>query len=802
MNANYMNSFRQRYLLPISVFITGACVLVIEIVAVRALSPHFGSTIFTVSSVISVILAALSVGYYVGGKWADTHPSQQWFFGIILVSSLVVLLIHFLSILILPLLSLTLSLAVGPLVASFVLFFVPAFLLGMLSPYAITLQTLLVPEEGIGSVTGQMFFWSTLGSIIGSLLAGFVLIPFLGIDMIFIGTGVVLFLLGLVPLLLLGLDRGRLVKSVLVFVVLVGLSTMMIHQIEGAALYTHDGVYEKLTIYDTTDLEGRPIRLFQQDKSASGAMFLDTDDPTDLVFDYTKYYRLYTLLKPDVATALVIGGGVYSVPKALQAELPEATIIVSEIEPSLYELAQTYFAVTPNDKLVNSTLDGRRLLREHEGSLDLIFSDVYYSLYSVPSHFTTKEFFTLAKEKLAPEGVFIANLIGDLTRQEPSLIFSEIKTFQNVFENSYVFAVDSPTQRDPQNIMLVGHNSETSFDFQSSVVTEHGDPFIRTLGDKLVDLERFELSPYQIMTDNHAPVDWLTAQVVRHSDDEASVSGDELLATVAQQLRYGPRYVGSEGHQAVQDFIVAEMSARADQTIEQTWEHVGSDGATYELTNLIGRFYPEREHRVILGTHYDSKRLADRDRRQSNAPVPGANDSASGVAVLMGVAAALNESVLPPDVGVDLVFFDAEEGEPTQGSDYTDWKPLGSTYFTERIDELYPNVRPQSAVVVDMVCDKHLQILKEPSSVESAATEVDAFWSVARDIDDRVFKNELGPRIRDDHTPLNAIGIPSLLVIDFTYPPFHTTRDTLDKCGGNSLELITQAVLAYLYQRS
>lgn len=426
-----------------SVFITGACVLVIEIVAVRVLSPYFGSTIFTVSSVISVILVALSIGYYVGGRFADRHPSLHWFFGIILVSGLLVLLIHFLSLLVLPILSLLLSLAAGPLVASVVLFLVPALLLGTLSPYAIKLQTVLVPEQGIGSVSGVMFFWSTLGSIVGSLLAGFVLIPALGIDSIFIATGSVLFLLGLIPLMVLGLKRKQFIKATAGFVMLVSISTATTMQIEGAMLYSTDGVYEKILIYDDV-YQGRPIRMFQQDRSASGAMFLDSDNPTDLVFDYTKYYSLYKLFQPDVKEALVIGGGAYSIPKALQAELPEARVTVSEIEPSLFALAQEYFDVEPNERLVNSTVDGRRLLRESEQAYDLIFSDVYYSLYSVPAHFTTVEFFELAKEKLAPDGVFLANLIGNLSRQEPSLIFSELNTFRQVFPNSYFFAVDSP----------------------------------------------------------------------------------------------------------------------------------------------------------------------------------------------------------------------------------------------------------------------------------------------------------------------------------------------------------------------
>lgn len=183
----------KKYFLLATVFITGASVLIIEIVALRILSPFYGNTIFTVSSVITVILAALSLGYYVGGKLADRHPSTRVFFGIILISGLALLLLHFLGAIILPILSLLLSISTGPLVSSMFLFLVPALLLGTLSPYAIKLQSVQFPQEGVGSVAGKIFFWSTLGSIVGSLLAGFVLIPKFGIDQIIIANGMVLF---------------------------------------------------------------------------------------------------------------------------------------------------------------------------------------------------------------------------------------------------------------------------------------------------------------------------------------------------------------------------------------------------------------------------------------------------------------------------------------------------------------------------------------------------------------------------------------------------------------------------------
>ena len=166
----------KRYSLPVIVFLTGAAVLIIEVVAVRILSPYYGNTIFTVSSILSVILAALSFGYYLGGKLADKKASLSWFFGTIAASGLTVLLLHCLGLLVLPILSGLFSITYGPLISSAILFMIPALLLGTLSPYAIKLQSENFPKLGLGSLTGEIFFWSTMGSITGSLLAGFVLI--------------------------------------------------------------------------------------------------------------------------------------------------------------------------------------------------------------------------------------------------------------------------------------------------------------------------------------------------------------------------------------------------------------------------------------------------------------------------------------------------------------------------------------------------------------------------------------------------------------------------------------------------
>jgi Zn-dependent M28 family amino/carboxypeptidase len=200
----------------------------------------------------------------------------------------------------------------------------------------------------------------------------------------------------------------------------------------------------------------------------------------------------------------------------------------------------------------------------------------------------------------------------------------------------------------------------------------------------------------------------------------------------------------------------------------------------------------------VLATHYDSKKLADKDNTHPEQPVPGANDSASGVAILIELARILADSGTIPNIGIDFVFFDGEEGEEIQGSDYSGWQPLGSTYFADNLKSLYPLEKPISALVLDMVCDKDLKIYKEKSSSRFASQQMNQFWSIAAKIDPDIFQNSIRSEIRDDHTPLNEAGIPGFLLIDLEYPPYHTTEDTPDKCSAENLEIVGNAVLQYL----
>ncbi len=495
--------------MPFTVFVTGACVLIIEIVATRILAPYFGNTIYSVSSVISVVLAALSVGYWVGGRTADRYPTKKLFFGIIAFGGVLVLLMQFLRVTLLEAWGYKLPLAAGPLIMSCALFFVPSFVLGMLSPFAVALQQRDAKGQGVGTTAGQVFFFSTLGSIAGSLLAGFALIPMFGITGILIGVGLVLFLLGIVPLAALGLER----RPTIVAVLLAG-SVLILAATPGSmgpkAVYNHDGVYEKIVIRDGV-WNGQSARFLQQDTSNSAAMYLNSDA---LAYDYTKYYSVYEMFTPKVQRALVLGGGAYSIPKAFLTDLPGAKVDVAEIEPSLPGLGKQYFRLEDNPRLTHYIEDGRRMLHDANGRYDVIFSDVYHSMYSVPAHFTTVEFMDLARSRLSDDGVFIANLIGSTNTSGPSFIWSQVKTMRQVFPHVYVFAARDPSSAATQNIIAVGSNSKTRVDVNDAKWRASAYQTVREIAGHYVDDRRVSLASYPVLTDDYAPVDYLTAKVL------------------------------------------------------------------------------------------------------------------------------------------------------------------------------------------------------------------------------------------------------------------------------------------------
>lgn len=503
----------RRLLIPLLVAFTGACVLIIEVLAVRILAPYFGNTIYTLSSVLTVVLAALSIGYYCGGRLIDRSPMLRTFFGAILFAGIGVLALHALIVILLPLVGFRLNPISGPLILSALFFGIPCAFLGLLSPMAVRLQKDLRARDGVGGAAGDIFCFSTVGSIAGSLLTGFVFIPTFGVTIILLAVGLALAAVGLCGLFL--------SQSGLYGPWLLVLGLLLSFAIAGerarspgkGVLLLHEGVYEQIAVMDGT-WNGRPARFLRQDSNLSSATFLDAP-LTDLVFDYTKYFAIQKILKPRIERALFLGAGAFTLPRLLLHEQPSAEIHVAEIEPALTEIARVYFNLPSDPRLQTRIRDARRFLHESALPYDLIYGDAYASGFMVPPHLLTQEFFQLVKDKLSPDGIFIGNFFGHLSTAPPSFVMSAMRTFRSVFPNSTFFAVTDRGSPHPQHIAFVGQNGAASMDFCTASIQHSADRFLASLCGKIVDVPPSLLAAFPLLTDDYAPVEYLTGLTFR-----------------------------------------------------------------------------------------------------------------------------------------------------------------------------------------------------------------------------------------------------------------------------------------------
>ena len=273
--------------------------------------------------------------------------------------------------------------------------------------------------------------------------------------------------------------------------------------------------------------------------------------------------------------------------------------------------------------------------------------------------------------------------------------------------------------------------------------------------------------------------------------------GVAALRYIEAQLAFGPRIPGRPGHERMAAWLDSLLATRADTVIRQGWAHRASSGDTLQLVNFVARFNPAATTRILLLAHWDTRPRADGPMsRDTTLPVPGANDGASGVAILLGVADALKKS--PPGIGVDLLFVDGEDyGDFDTNTDVL----LGSRYYAEH---QAPGSPPLFAVLFDMVGDKDLQITPEGLSQTAAPDVVDNVWSMAERLGlGNLFKREQGITLTDDHVPLQQAGIRAIDLIDFTFGGtdnkwHHTPDDTIDKVSAASLQAVGDVAMAVI----
>lgn len=269
--------------------------------------------------------------------------------------------------------------------------------------------------------------------------------------------------------------------------------------------------------------------------------------------------------------------------------------------------------------------------------------------------------------------------------------------------------------------------------------------------------------------------------------------GERAFGYLQNQCDFGPRNPGSEGHQNTKQYLFNTLGKLTNLVSTQEFLHFDSTlKKELILSNIVASFFPEEKERVLLCAHWDTRPWADQDSVISNRtqPILGANDGASGVAVLLELANIISQK--KPKFGVDIVFFDGEDyGKRGNTKDFC----LGSTFFAKNL----PIPKPKFGILLDMVGDKDLNIYKEQYSNTYAPEIVDLIWGKAQKLELSAFYPEVRHSVWDDHMPLILAGIPTVDIIDFDYPYWHTLQDTPDKCSPQSLETVGKLLISILY---
>jgi len=275
--------------------------------------------------------------------------------------------------------------------------------------------------------------------------------------------------------------------------------------------------------------------------------------------------------------------------------------------------------------------------------------------------------------------------------------------------------------------------------------------------------------------------------------------GTRAYELLKKQCDIGPRYPGAPGHKAAAEFITSKLKPFADEVSTHSFEYK-ANGKAIELTNIYAVFNPDASRFVLLCTHWDTRPYADQEIDESKKikPVPGANDGASGVAVLLELARTFRSK--KPEVGIVMAFFDGED----YGLDFEDMF-IGSKEFAKHWKTvLRPKGRQiafEYSILLDMVGDTNLRIEKEEYSMQKAPKVVEKVWSAAKRLGyGDVFVDAMRSMIFDDHVPLNEAGIPCIDVIDFNYAYWHTIDDTPDKCSPKSLQIVGEVVAKVVYE--
>lgn len=477
-------------------FISGALVMIFEIIGARLLAPYIGTSFYVWTALIGFILASLSIGYHIGGKIIDKKPDIKWlgyaFFAAALSLMYVFLIkddfLHWIS-------AHVRGIKPSATIASIVLFVPASIFLGSISPMVAKL--ILKNIDNTGKTMGSVFTFSTIGSLFGTFLAGFYLLPTFTLSHILIGIIITSFM----PAILIFFKFKKWIYLLVSFLAIVFLFYSHINKTnDNDFLLEKESLYNSIKVYKTIDYNSNDsILIMQLGMQRAGGMSLTQ---RELSYNYLYYFKLAEHFNPQFSSALMLGGAAYGFPKYYLKAYPKACIDVVEIDEQVTAVAETYFNLDrTNPRLHIFHEDARTYINRSQNKYDVIYSDTFRNAISLPYQLTTVEAIKKQYDLLNEGGLVMVNIIQAVEGKSSLFLQAEMQSFKEVFPQVFLFADAGDKKRNQiQSTIIVAIKSNKPHPLTSNKVEIDS-----LLLKRVTDFRLNQTALY----DDYAPVDYL-----------------------------------------------------------------------------------------------------------------------------------------------------------------------------------------------------------------------------------------------------------------------------------------------------
>lgn len=482
----------KKYKLEIIVFLAGAIGMGLELIAARVLSPYVGSSNVVWTSIIGIILASMSLGYWLGGKKADKDANIDQLSNILLFAGLATSAIPILETLIVKQFAGVIgNLIITAILCAIIVFSIPSFILAMISPFAVKIKS--KEDNEIGSLSGRISSLSTIGSIVGTFLMGFVLIPNIGVTNINIGVTLLLVIMSILARE--KRDKKYFYTTVLmvcIMLILILLGKWIFKLDNPDILLDTDSQYSRIWVKQVAT-EKTNYKTLQVDTGLESYINAETGE---MGAKYLRFYDLFEYFNKDAQSTLLIGGAAYTYPIHYLDKYENKTIDVVEIDDKMTKIAIDQFGLNINEprlKIYNQ--DGRSYLNYSENKYDTILIDAFKGV-NAPFELTTYEALVNARNMLNENGIVLTNIISSVEGKDSKFIQYEYATYKAVFDDVKVFMVNSKDIEAKQNLILVGIKGNPQKDESKY------DEYVNYLDTEVTEFETNK----KIVTDDFAPI--------------------------------------------------------------------------------------------------------------------------------------------------------------------------------------------------------------------------------------------------------------------------------------------------------